>query len=223
MKYNPESNSFIQKGQLGMQAPKLIKRPQGYGISAPAFKVSKSISINPKWSPAPLPEAKITTTNEMFDSDIKMLSKWKDKIPEYAKKFKDSGYTPEQTAGILGSLFQESNFDPTKKQVGGKGFGFAQWTIGDVRYNELQDTAKIMGKPITDPEVQFKHLLTELNAPTVQHIENAWGGRGRREQFLNTASVKESTKAFTDLFLRAGKADMPRRLKFSNYIYNLIK
>ena len=48
MKYNPESNSFIQKGQLGMQAPKLIKRPQGYVISAPAFRVSKSISVNPK-------------------------------------------------------------------------------------------------------------------------------------------------------------------------------
>ena len=206
-----------------MQTPKLIKRPQEYITNKPSFRVNKNLSINPKWEPTSLPKPKVVTTNEMFDPDIKMLSKWKEKIPEYAQRFKNSGYSPEQTAGILGSLFQESNFDPTKKQVGGKGFGFAQWTIGDVRYNELYDTAKIMGKPITDPEVQFKHLLTELNAPTVQHIENAWGGRGRREQFLNTASVKESTKAFTDLFLRAGKADMPRRLKFSNYIYNLIK
>ena len=173
MKYNPNKEKNIQKGQLGMQIPKLIKRSQGYSTNKPTFNVNKSLTINPKFSPAPLPEKQVTTTNEMFDSDIKMLSKFKDKIPEYAKRLKNSGYSPEQTAGILGSLFQESNFDPSKKQEDGKGFGFAQWTVGDVRYKALQDTARAMKRPITDPEVQMQHLLTEVNAPTIQHIENA--------------------------------------------------
>ena len=50
----------------------------------------------------------------------------KDKVVKYAKRFLDSGYSPEQTAGILGSIYQESKFNPQMKQNRGKGFGLAQ-------------------------------------------------------------------------------------------------
>ena len=124
----PRTNNIplIVKGQKGMQVPDGIKRP----IIKPIMTlIPKPVIQQPKIELAtPLPKQEpIISTQQLADPDYQMLSKFKEKIPQYSQQLTDAGYSKEQSAGILGSLFQESNFNfGAKQQSGGPGFGLGQ-------------------------------------------------------------------------------------------------
>ena len=222
----PRTNNIplIVKGQKGMQVPDGIKRP----IIKPIMTlIPKPVIQQPKieWAtPLPKPEP-IISTQQLADPDYQMLSKFKEKIPQYSQQLTDAGYSKEQSAGILGSLFQESNFNfGAKQQSGGPGFGLGQWTKGGTRYRALQNLAQSLGKPITDEGVQMQYLIKELNDPAL--AQYSWGRRDSRDKFLKgSTSVADSTANFTKLFLRPNPryADIPRRIKFSGYISDILK
>jgi hypothetical protein len=73
------------------------------------------------------------------------------------------GLTVNQTAGILGNISAESDFDPGQQEVtsrASKGYGIVQWTFG--RRVELENFAKSAGKPVSDLDLQLAFLWTEL-------------------------------------------------------------
>lgn len=155
-----ELGGLIKKGQLGVQIPST----QNNKFDTNTLPWSKALE---QYFEKP------QTTNEMFDPEIKKLYGMKDKIKTYADRLISEGYSPEQTYGILGNIYQESKFNPLAKQPNGKGEGLIQWTRGDLRHHKLASYASSRGLPITNEGVQFDHLVTELNAPDRQYIENA--------------------------------------------------
>lgn len=74
---------------------------------------------------------------------------------------------------------------------------------------------------MNNEDLQLNFLLKEVNGTEEKDKINAWGGHGRREQFLqSSANPEDSAKAFSKLFLRPGKASNDQRVKYSNYIYD---
>lgn len=72
------------------------------------------------------------------------------------------GYTPDQAAGIVGNLMQESGVDPTiSPGDNGQSFGIAQWN-GD-RLSALKDYANQNGTSFKDLDTQLGFLNNELN------------------------------------------------------------
>ena len=114
---------------------------------------------------------------------------------------KSKGFTDEQVAGIMGSLWGESNhFNPDLNEEGnGIGYGIAQWSFG--RRTNLENYAKEQGKPISDLGVQLNFLWYELET-SQSAAKNA---------VTSSNSVLEATTAWTLQFerpredLRAGR------------------
>ena len=124
--------------------------------------------------------------------------------------FKSKGLTDEQTAGIMGSLWGESNhFQPDLVEAGnGIGYGIAQWSFG--RRTNLENYAKEKGKPVSDLGVQRNFLWQELEGP-----EN------RALNMVKSAStVREATIAWTNGFERPREDLRPGRIKEGEEVGN---
>ena len=124
--------------------------------------------------------------------------------------FKSKGLTDEQTAGVMGSLWGESNhFQPDLIEAGsGIGYGIAQWSFG--RRTNLENYAKERGKPASDLGVQLKFLWQELEGP-----EN------RALNMVKSAStVREATIAWTNGFERPREDLRPARIKEGEEVGN---
>lgn len=124
--------------------------------------------------------------------------------------FKSKGLTDEQTAGIMGSLWGESNhFQPDLVEAGnGIGYGIAQWSFG--RRTNLENYAKEKGKPVSDLGVQLNFLWQELEGP-----EN------RALNMVKSAStVREATIAWTNGFERPREDLRPARIKEGEEVGN---
>lgn len=124
--------------------------------------------------------------------------------------FKSKGLTDEQTAGIMGSLWGESNhFQPDLVEAGnGIGYGIAQWSFG--RRTNLENYAKEKGKPVSDLGVQLNFLWQELEGP-----EN------RALNMVKSAStVRDATIAWTNGFERPREDLRPGRIKEGEEVGN---
>ena len=124
--------------------------------------------------------------------------------------FKSKGLTDEQTAGVMGSLWGESNhFQPDLIEAGsGIGYGIAQWSFG--RRTNLENYAKERGKPASDLGVQLNFLWQELEGP-----EN------RALNMVKSAStVREATIAWTNGFERPREDLRPARIKEGEEVGN---
>ena len=124
--------------------------------------------------------------------------------------FKSKGLTDEQTAGIMGSLWGESNhFQPDLVAAGnGIGYGITQWSLG--RRANLENYAKEKGKPVSDLGVQLNFLWQELEGP-----EN------RALNMVKSAStVREATIAWTNGFERPREDLRPGRIKEGEEVGN---
>lgn len=75
--------------------------------------------------------------------------------------FISQGFTPEQAAGFLGNFSVETGgtFDPGTEQVGGNGYGIAQW---DDRRTTLEAYAQQQGQPVDSLELQLDFVMHEL-------------------------------------------------------------
>jgi len=116
-----------------------------------------------------------------------------------ARKLRAQGYTPAQTAGVLGNFKQESGFNPRINEggfvgapKGQGGFGLAQWTGG--RQTALVNFAKKKGLDPGDPNLQADFLMYELAGP-----EKAAAASLRQAQ-----SPEQAALVFRRDFERAG-------------------
>lgn len=93
------------------------------------------------------------------------------------------GLKPEQAAGVMGNLYQESKFNPNAQQDNSTdpfpkpdvGFGIAQWTSSGRQLN-LKAFGKEQNKALTDLGLQLDFLWRELSTsygPALSSLKNA--------------------------------------------------
>lgn len=75
-----------------------------------------------------------------------------------AQAFADAGYTKESTAGVIANLVAESGIDPTRGEVGGSGYGIAQWTPKS-KLQAKMDGMGIGGENMDGIDTQVKVLI----------------------------------------------------------------
>lgn len=83
------------------------------------------------------------------------------------KQLLADGYSPQQAAGILGNLQQESGFNPRAAQSGGPGRGLVQWSEGG-RWNQLQAWASRNNMDPWSLDAQYLFMRKEMS--------DGWGG-----------------------------------------------
>jgi len=133
----------------------------------------------------------------------------------------------EAIAGIMGSLYRESNFNPQayNKEGGGCGaYGFAQWRAD--RQKSLNSLASSSKSTIDDYKVQLNFLYSELTgywSYTLAALKNVKTATDAAKIFQKTyeAGTKGHFDFDVDKILN-GDYD-PKRVKFANQYYNMIK
>lgn len=130
--------------------------------------------------------------------------------------FLAKGYSPEQTAGIIGNLQQESSFAEdviagTRSGDKGTAFGIGQWREG--RQANFRAFANRMGKPATDFEAQLAFVDHEL-----QTSESAVLARLKAAKTVDEATAAfigyERPRGYSLANPRGGDA-YDRRLKYA--------
>ena len=129
-----------------------------------------------------------------------------------------AGYTPIQTAAVMGNIWAESHFDPSIIEHGnGIGFGLCQWSYG--RRTNLENFAASQGKPASDLEIQLRFLQSELNEAAFcgyTSYYNSW---------KNSTDINEATKGFCLGWERPNiaYARLDERYQAANLYYNTYK
>lgn len=155
--------------------------------------------------------------------------------------FRQQGFSPAATAGIMGNLYQESGMKPDIVQKGsGHAAGIAQWESyknKSGRWLNMANYAASRGKDWTDLDSQLNFILQELSATGMQkrisgetaksNIDkmNAISGWNipygiTYDQFKNTDDLRVSTGLFEAAFERAGKPNMEGRYNNALDYYN---
>lgn len=75
-----------------------------------------------------------------------------------AQAFADAGYTKESAAGVVANLVAESGINPTRGEVGGSGYGIAQWTPKS-KLQAKMDGMGIGGENMDSIDTQVKVLI----------------------------------------------------------------
>ena len=153
------------------------------------------------------------------------------------------GYTKEAAAGIMGVWKRESGFKPyivqsktdsyskkytknvdkgiiTRKKFaengpGGGGYGLAQWTSKDRKY-DLYDFANKKGKSVGDLEVQLEFFEKEINSGSYKNLKV-------KTKLNKATTVEETTKIFLRDYEGGGSSSLELRTKYAKAIYNEYK
>ena len=155
--------------------------------------------------------------------------------------FRQQGFSPAATAGIMGNLYQESGMKPDIVQKGsGHAAGIAQWESyknKSGRWLNMSNYAASRGKDWTDLDSQLNFILQELSANGMQkrisgetaasNIDKMNNISGWNipygityDQFKNTDDLRVSTGLFEAAFERAGKPNMQARYNNALDYYN---
>ena len=133
------------------------------------------------------------------------------------KRLMNNGLTQTAATAMVGNLYAESKLDPKAKQKlnkggVGKGRGLAQWETGG-RWDNPKETnvvgyAKERGVSPYDLDLQIDFITHEMRRPDTR--------LGKVKEDINkTESLDEATKIILRRYERAGKGDLPRRIKYS--------
>lgn len=114
-------------------------------------------------------------------------------VPGLIKFFTNKGWTPEQAAGIVANLQQESNFDHRAVGDGGKAFGLAQW-----HPDRQANFKQWAGKDIR--QASYEDQLNFINYELTQGTEQ---GAGKR---LRGATSAEDAGAIVSRYYERPKA-----------------
>ena len=135
--------------------------------------------------------------------------------------FSSKGLSPQSIAAIMGTIQQESNFDPSKHQKikgggVGKGRGLFQWETGG-RFEELKKFATSRGKDWIDLDTQLEFAWQELNSDHYDKwfskgVEKNWRRKGISpypdgiKGFFADTDVAHAAKAFDAAYTRSADA-----------------
>ena len=142
---------------------------------------------------------------------------------------KSQGYSDAAAAGVLGNMQQESGVDPTKLQDGvGPAAGIVQWenyNTKSKRWANMAAYAKSKGKDWTDLQSQLEFMIMELNGDADKYTNSLFAkkGYGSYEDFTKMTDPKLATKAFENVFERAGNPELEKRYEYATNFYNAFK
>ena len=129
--------------------------------------------------------------------------------------FVASGFTPKQSAGIVGNLMQESgvNLSTTIKSAGSeRSFGIAQWNSSKAagnRLGKLKNFAKDIGQEWDDLNTQLRFIIFELE----------------KSPFLGLAllrrskTIRQAVIAFETKYERPSQAHRESRVSYAKDIH----
>nr|DAU68232.1 MAG TPA: 43 kDa tail protein [Caudoviricetes sp.] len=133
--------------------------------------------------------------------------------------FRKMGYSAAATAGIMGNMWRESNFDPTVSQIGGgPGRGLCQWTVSD-RWQTLITWSATKGLDYRSIEAQCGFVDYELSSGGL----NYWLNRhGSLAQFKQATDPAWAVAWFYDVFERGANraGDIAKSTPVAQKYYN---
>jgi len=121
-----------------------------------------------------LPKGKSISSNEATDYLVK------------------KGMTPEQAAGVVGNLLQESKLNSGAQNASEGAYGIAQWRGS--RLTELQNFAASRGKTIDDVNTQLDFIMHELNGKEKRAGEMLFASKTAEEAAYNFGKYYERPK-----------------------------
>jgi hypothetical protein len=127
--------------------------------------------------------------------------------------FVEYGFTPQQAAGIVGNLMQESgtSLNTSVKAAGSEqSFGIAQWNAAAGRFQKLQNFAQELGKDWTDLEVQLRFITYELENYSYLGMAD----------IRNSTTIEQATRAFQNKYERPSTPHESRRIAYAKDVYN---
>lgn len=141
--------------------------------------------------------------------------------------FRDSGYSKEATAGIMGNLSAETGGTFSSSIIQGNGAGpaagIAQWENYNTksgRWENLANYAASQGKQWDDLQSQLQFIDREMQGEdptTLQKLNDNYGGY---EGYKQLNDVATATSAFLSSFERTGVTSDAERLSAANDAYD---
>ena len=177
-----------------------------------------SPSLNRLPQPSSAPQGTGTTgeRNKIEPSTFEGLGGAGNSHPEIAYNyFVTYGFTPEQAAGIVGNLMQESGakMSTTIKSAGSEqSYGIAQWNSAAAAGNRLgllKEFAKDLGKDWTELEVQLRFITYELE--TFPYLGLA--------SLRAAKTVEQATIAFETKYERPSDPNRSGRIAYAQDVY----
>jgi len=134
-----------------------------------------------------------------------------DNLEKAFRYFTSKGFSPEQSAAIVGNLQQESGVNPTRNQDGGgPGRGIAQWSVSE-RWVGLLAFAKAQGRSEFDLGLQLDYIWEELQTTE----------KSAYEKFMQETTLVAMTTTFDKLYERSGNPKLPNRISFARQVLAL--
>lgn len=135
---------------------------------------------------------------------------------------RSKGCSEEVTAGIMGNLQQESQFDPTaveKPKTPDKGgHGIAQWT--GARWTTLKQYASTHGKDWTDLDLQLNLLWEEFSSTHKAWLKKVNSKYGSLDAFMKGTDLEDACTYFCKHFEVAGEPKQSNRLNYAKQVYS---
>lgn len=122
------------------------------------------------------------------------------------------GFTPQQAAGIVGNLMQESgpSLDTGIESAGTeRSFGIAQWNAGAGRFQQLEEFAGDLGRDWRELDVQLRFIIWELE--TYPYLGIA--------QLRAARTIEAAVAAFEEKFERPSEPNRSARIAYAEDIY----
>ncbi|HEU5122176.1 MAG TPA: phage tail tip lysozyme [Candidatus Saccharimonadales bacterium] len=134
--------------------------------------------------------------------------------------FLGKGLTPEQAAGVMGNIQQESNFNPEAEEFPGEnrgGYGIVQWTGG--RRDKLVQEAGKQGVPPSNLAFQLEFLFQESNS---RKAKPEYGGGNEWEGLKKVQTIGGATRYWHDNFERSADNEsvIQRRIGYAQDWFN---
>jgi murein DD-endopeptidase MepM/ murein hydrolase activator NlpD len=123
--------------------------------------------------------------------------------------FIGKGFTPQQTAGILGNFEHESpGIIPDQEQIGGPAYGIAQWEGG--RRQALEQFARDQNRDVASLDLQLDFVMHELNG--TEHLAYI--------EIQKQQTVPGATINWLDYYERAGVRAETERIQNAESFFN---
>ena len=153
----------------------------------------------------------------------------------------EAGYSEYATAGVMGNMQAESDFDPAAGEAGysieSGGIGLVQWTNdgrgGSGGNTNLRKYAESIGKSWTDEDVQIEFLLADLagggcNGYSRRELYNStkgyYGKKYYIDDWLNATSAETAAEVFAAVYERpsakAFHSSLSKRKSYAGKYYN---
>jgi len=120
--------------------------------------------------------------------------------------FQSRGWTPVQSAGIMGNLFGESSLNPSAVGDGGAAYGAGQW-----HPDRQADFRQVFGKPIQQSTLMEQYQFVDWELKNKPYLGGA--------QLAGATNVADATAIFMNKYERpANSSSYGNRLDAANQI-----